>query len=206
MRLIGEKVTLRDFHKKDIQKRMFWETEQTEWQLWDAPWEYEAQNNQNNFEWLVQYQNRLERQAEDLLTAGEKTLRRGFEIELTGGSGESIGWCNSYFLKDDFIPAPDGKLLAIGIDLPDPNTRGRGYGSQALTLFLKYLFDAGFQELYTQTWSGNKPMVSLAARLGFGECARGMDARHVRGRNYDALTFRLKKSKFFQMDGIPGIN
>jgi hypothetical protein len=35
-------VILRDFIQSDIEKRICWETEQTEWQLWDAPWEYEG--------------------------------------------------------------------------------------------------------------------------------------------------------------------
>ena len=35
-------VLLRDFKREDIAKRIEWETEKTEWQLWDAPWEYEG--------------------------------------------------------------------------------------------------------------------------------------------------------------------
>ena len=35
-------VLLRDFKREDIAKRIEWETEKTEWQLWDGPWEYEG--------------------------------------------------------------------------------------------------------------------------------------------------------------------
>ena len=42
MILKDDTVLLRDFKREDIAKRIEWETEQTEWQLWDAPWEYEG--------------------------------------------------------------------------------------------------------------------------------------------------------------------
>ena len=42
MILKDDVVLLRDFKREDIAKRIEWETEKTEWQLWDAPWEYEG--------------------------------------------------------------------------------------------------------------------------------------------------------------------
>jgi len=39
MRLQNDKVILRDFIKSDIDDVIRWETIETEWQLWDAPWE-----------------------------------------------------------------------------------------------------------------------------------------------------------------------
>ena len=42
MILKDDTVLLRDFKREDIAKRIEWETEQTEWQLWDGPWEYEG--------------------------------------------------------------------------------------------------------------------------------------------------------------------
>lgn len=39
MRIENNKVILRDFIKKDIEDIIRWETIETEWQLWDAPWE-----------------------------------------------------------------------------------------------------------------------------------------------------------------------
>ena len=42
MILKDDTVLLRDFKREDIAKRIEWETEKTEWQLWDGPWEYEG--------------------------------------------------------------------------------------------------------------------------------------------------------------------
>ena len=83
MRIIGDQVTLRDFRKEDIIRRMSWETEQTEWQKWDAPWEYEDLSSEQISKWLQEYQKRLENQAEELLKMDDRVLRRGFEIEYT---------------------------------------------------------------------------------------------------------------------------
>lgn len=45
MILMNDKVILRDFKEGDIEKRIYWETSETEWQLWDAPQEYENQSD-----------------------------------------------------------------------------------------------------------------------------------------------------------------
>ena len=57
---------------------------------------------------------------------------------------------------------------------------------------MAYLHSLGFDELYTQTWSGNERMIRLAEKLGFTECGRELKERTVRGQQYDGLTFRIK--------------
>ena len=34
-------VLLRDLQQSDIEKRIYWETQETEWKLWDGPWQIE---------------------------------------------------------------------------------------------------------------------------------------------------------------------
>ena len=50
MVLKDERVLLRDFMRQDIEKRLYWETVETEWQLWDGPWEYEGQTEEQRRE------------------------------------------------------------------------------------------------------------------------------------------------------------
>lgn len=38
--IITKDIILRNFIETDIEKRIYWEQVETEWQLWDAPWEY----------------------------------------------------------------------------------------------------------------------------------------------------------------------
>lgn len=37
-------ILLRDMVESDIADYLRWETEETEWQLWDAPWMYEGRS------------------------------------------------------------------------------------------------------------------------------------------------------------------
>ena len=84
----------------------------------------------------------------------------------------------------------DKSPLKAIIDLPEENARGKGLATHALRLFMAYLHSLGFDELYTQTWSGNERMIKLAEKLGFAECCRKPKVRMVRGQPYDGLTFR----------------
>lgn len=47
MELKNNLVVLRDFIESDIENRIYWETTENEWQLWDAPWEYEGKKLMN---------------------------------------------------------------------------------------------------------------------------------------------------------------
>lgn len=38
--ITDDRVLLRDFIESDIEKRIYWETEETEWKLWDGPYLY----------------------------------------------------------------------------------------------------------------------------------------------------------------------
>ena len=106
MKIIGNTVILRDLCRGDIERRILWETQQTEWQQWDAPWEYEETGGQASLAWLEAYREHLESRVQELRWMDEQQLRRGFEIALASDSGKSIGWGNSYFLKDDFTSGP----------------------------------------------------------------------------------------------------
>ncbi len=193
--LIGKNVILRDFKYSDINKRVQWETQDTEWQLWDAPWEYEGLSAAEREAELERYIAMMRSWAEKFASMPPDAPRSGFQIDYKP-TGEYIGWCNSYFLDDDFsyTDAPTDKT-AIGIDIPELSARGKGCAFEALTLFIDYLAKSGETELYTQTWSGNARMIALANKLGFYECRRKTGIRLVRGEKYDGLTFRLNIKK-----------
>jgi RimJ/RimL family protein N-acetyltransferase len=73
----------------------------------------------------------------------------------------------------------------------------RGYGKNALILWLVYLFDRhGMDTLYTQTWEGNYPMIALAKIIGFVECERHVGFKEWKGKTYDTFTFSISKTEF----------
>ncbi len=190
--LIGKNVILRDFCQSDIQKRVLWETEQTEWQLWDAPWEYEGLSSAEREAELEHYTAMMRSWVDKFALMPKDAPRSGFQIDYKP-TGEYIGWCNSYFLDDDYCFTDEKTArIAIGIDIPELSARGKGCALEALTLFVDYLIASGKTDIYTQTWSGNSRMIALAQKLGFYECCRKTGIRLVRGEKYDGLTFKLK--------------
>jgi len=167
-------ITLRYIKPSDIADYIRWITTETEWCDWDAPWEAG-----DNDAFVARQKSNLEKSPEVYS-----------KLEIDTLDGRHIGWVSSYNIKND------QNKTAVGIDIPAVTDRGKGYGKNALTLFMAYLF--GYKNiLYTQTWSGNTPMIRLAEKIGFVETSRIKNVREVRGKRYDALTFAITKEDFF---------
>lgn len=172
-------IRLRDMIESDIEDYVRWFTVDTEWGDWDAPWEsFEATPDEERASW-TSYFHMVQALPADV-------VRQKFEIEC---DGVHIGWVSRY-TDLDYMDNP-GKLPAIGIDLPERSARGRGAGTEALRQFIAYLHDNDCPAVYTQTWSGNLPMLRVAEKLGFREVCRKVGLREVHGEEYDAITLRL---------------
>lgn len=189
-------VILRDFKESDIEKRIYWDTVETEWQLWDAPWEYENLSKEQKKKDLDEYIATMHTRVEEFASKPEDEKRTGFQIDVQEEGGKYIGWCNSYIIDEDCNIAEEGKRCAIGICIPEISVRRKGYAYGAMRLFIDYLLKHGETDIYTQTWSGNMRMLGLADKLGFEEYRRKPKIRTVRGEKYDGLTFRLNYRKY----------
>ncbi len=191
MRLVSDKVILRDMIESDIEERIRWQTVETEWLLWDAPWE----NDPKSIHYVPfdeeTYRRGAEKKLETLRNSAQHAPRQSFEICINDARETHIGWCNCYFIDDMYFYCPTGTRRAIGIDIPCEGARNRGYATAAWKLFIAYLVENGAGEIYTQTWSGNLRVQGLIHKLGFLEVDRKEGLRLVRGERYDALTFRL---------------
>ena len=173
---------LRDMIESDIEDYVKWFTdanEQNDWTDWDSPWEQvETSVDEERKSWTEYFRY--------LQTLPKDYTRWKFEIEL---DGQHIGWVSAY-TDLGYVDNPN-EIPAIGIDIPDRAYRHCGYGKQALLLFIDYFRKLNYKTIYTQTWSGNIPMIKLAQSLGFVECARIKDMREVNNQKYDAVTFKL---------------
>ena len=194
--LKGKGIILRDFIESDIEKRIYWETVENEWQLWDGPWEYEGLTYEEKEENLNSYIKTMRRWVEYDKNLASDAIRYRYQIVIDNENQDYIGWCSAYCIDEDCNYTEEDKLLAVGIDIPDSKERGKGYGAQALCMFIKYLLDKGIDDIYTQTWSGNERMIHIAEKIGFEEYRRKKEFRLVRGKKYDGLTFRLNMEKF----------
>jgi RimJ/RimL family protein N-acetyltransferase len=126
--LENKNIVLRYIKESDIEDYKRWTTVETEWADWDAPWERD---------YMAQFVKRQEMAVKEVPAVYRK-------LEIDTLDGKHIGWVTSYFMRGD------KEKLALGIDIPSVVERGKGYGENALTCFMAYLF-AEADVLYTQT-------------------------------------------------------
>lgn len=186
-----ENLILRDMVEADIEKHMCWFTTEEAWWNWDAAYWYLLE--------LTGYE--LDKEIENQkigLTAFYKMIfrkkpddrRYAFEIEEKN-TGELIGWISCYCIDLNFEATDEDSLYAFGIDIPEMRFRKKGYGKQAFSAAIEYYKSIGIDEVFTQTWSGNIPMIKLAEKIGFHLVDTKKDMREHNGQKFDALTFRI---------------
>lgn len=195
MTLQNGKIILRPLIARVIPDRIRWETEETEWQLWDGPWEYEGKTAKTLAAEAAEMEIRLTERLSEL--PGEGPVDR-FEICVNDEEETHVGWCGAYHIDEDCTIAETGTRCAVGVCIPPMSARRKGYAAAALCRYIEYLQGCGYTEVYTQTWSGNVRMIALAEKLGFVECRRKIGLRLVRGERYDGLTFRLDTEQFMR--------
>jgi len=115
----------------------------------------------------------------------------GFHIDTV--DGQHIGWVSTY--KWD----PDGKSVFAGISIPEEEHWGKGYGTEAFTLFLNYLFDSSdLVEIRTATWTGNERMVRCAQKSGFTtyQLMPHRSKTSIRGEPLERIEFTLTRQEW----------
>ncbi len=194
MKIEHKNIVLRDMTETDIEDNIRWNTVETEWALWDAPWEME--DFLKNFDQQKYREDELAK-----LVKPKDDPRWGFELDTADGT--HIGSVNSYLIDESYswVALKDVKegqktFRTVGIEISEPAYWNRGFGRSALAAFIKYYLSLGEKDIFTQTWSGNLRMIRCALRLGFEECNREAGFRKVRGGTYDGLTFHLNNKKF----------
>lgn len=190
MRLMDNKVILRDMVESDIDDRIRWETVETEWQQWDAPWEYDDKYKFDADEYRKSMMQKIK------IIDQEADMTYSFQICINDSNETHIGWINIYHIDENYNYTHDDKMVTIGIDIPDTKSRKKGYATSAWILLINYILDHKIKDIYTQTWSGNYKLIGLATKLGFEECNRNRNAVTVRGEKYDDLTFKLNIDNF----------
>ena len=182
---------LRDIQKSDLQKHLYWLTQETEWWNWDAScWYLQKMSGSELEEEIEKLRAGLSSFFEMISKKKPDDKRYSFEIEEKE-SGELIGWISCYCIDSNFEATDEDALYAFGINIPELKYRNKGYGEQAFSAAIKYYKSQGIDEVYTQTWSGNKPMIRLAEKLGFELISVRKNLREHNGKKYDALTFRI---------------
>lgn len=180
----GEKYCLRDWTEADLTPYRIWLRPGNEWEKTDAPYyppftPDEADEHVANF-----------------LAVNNDDSQVPLRLAISPiDSRELIGSVSRYWISQET------HWMAAGIAIFDPQYWGKGVGSEALTLWTDFLFDAmpELVRLDLQTWSGNTGMMKLAEKLGFQQEARYRNARIVNGEYYDAIGYGVLREEWVSM-------
>jgi RimJ/RimL family protein N-acetyltransferase len=187
----GKRVLLRDPRPEDVEARLRWITVETAWQEWDAPWEGMSLIGADE----------IEKTRESMLARLEEPLpipRTALRVQVI--DGPLIGTVNQYG------HSATHRDTCVGVDVCESALWGRGLGTEALTLWIGYLFGAlDLHRISTETWSGNPRMIRCALKCGFLEEGRRRDAREYQGRRYDHVQFGLLRREWeaLRAGGLP---
>jgi RimJ/RimL family protein N-acetyltransferase len=150
---IGQSVFLRDCIPTDVEKYIHWQTH-GEWREYDAPWEgiYTSLTQEQQDKFIHQF---LEKCEEELPTPRKRAT-------IVTRQDDPIGWVNRY-AQERF---PD--VWYIGIDICEDDHLNKGFGAEALWLWVDYLFtNSTVHKIAFETWSFNERMMRVAEKLGF---------------------------------------
>ncbi|HIY91821.1 MAG TPA: GNAT family N-acetyltransferase [Candidatus Companilactobacillus pullicola] len=94
----------------------------------------------------------------------------------------------------------DGKLAKwydMGITIYATDTWDKHIGSQALKLFITYLFKLyDLPHLGLTTWSGNPRMMHVAEKIGMKQEARIRKVRFYEGKYYDSVKYGILRDEW----------
>jgi len=178
----GDRLILRDRLPSDVDSFIHWQTH-GEWRLLDAPWEGVASSLTAEQE--ADLRSRFIQSCVEELSSPRKTA-----IIVTKAN-RLLGWVNRY----DEDRAPDTWM--VGIDIAEDDALNRGFGKEALSLWLDYLFSgSSVHRIGLDTWSLNPRMVRVAERLGFVPEGAQREVLRWNGQWLDFLHFGILRTEW----------
>jgi len=185
--LEGDRVTLRSVTPDDYRELYDLEygSEDRAWTDWDAPY-YKDEEKQETFEEFAQGYEKMK----------EAKLHWEPRLLIETKEGVMLGVVTSYW---EHKPS---NWLEAGIVLYRSGTWSRGCGTEALRLYVGYLFARlDVPRVGITTWSGNERMMRAAARIGMRIEGRMRRCRIVRGELYDSIRMGVLREEWEALHG-----
>lgn len=179
MKLIGEKVLLREATEEDINELYYWKYEEKkqEAKKWNAPYITEEKLTKK------EYMNLLDKEHE--LFPGVPRLLAVIIDK------KAVGTVSCYWLDKQT------NWLETGIVIYDSNYWSGGYGTEAYRMWIDFLFESThLHRLGMSTWSGNIRMIKTAAKIGMKEEARIREARIVNSERFDSIKMGMLRREW----------
>ncbi|MGB3568169.1 GNAT family N-acetyltransferase [Priestia megaterium] len=170
IKLIGEKVSLREATQEDVNELYYWKYEEKnqEAKKWNAPYIPERRLTKEKYinSWKKEY---------ELFPSVPRIL-----AIIT--NEKTVGTVSCYWVDKHT------NWLETGIVIYDPDYWSGGYGTEAYRMWVDFLFESThLHRLGMSTWSGNIRMIKTAAKIGMKEEARVREARIVNGEYVDSI-------------------
>jgi len=174
----GELVLLRKRIASDRAHYERWLTE-GEWRQYDAPWQWTAAEEKTDQD------QKAKTQTPEVDVGVEKMA------VITTLEGAPLGWVNRYRkkLRTD--------AWFVGINICEDEYLNRGYGTEALRLWVDYLFaNSEVHKIGLDTWSFNPRMVQVAEKIGFTYEGRQRAMQFWQGQWLDLLHYGILRSEW----------
>jgi len=179
----GKQVVLRDRHPDDVDRWIHWQAHGI-WREWDAPWESLRLSTDSE---------RLERIRQSFLeVCREEPPQLREESVISLPNGMPLGTVRRYYQTRDFADA-----WWLGITIGENDQIGKGYGTEALALWIDYLFThSPVHRLGLVTYSFNKRMVRVAEKVGFTREGTDREVVNWRDQWVDRVHFGMLRSEW----------
>lgn len=184
--LLGTRIILRDWRVEDLDLWEAWMEPHHSWHRLDAPY-FGSMSDEE----IVSRRSELERR----IAVADWPDPRTNLVVSDRHTSKLIGRVSWYWTSQPT------DWRTIGIDIYDSDRWRRGIGTEALGLWVDYLFASlpATVRLDLRTWSGNHAMVRLARKLGFVEEARFRLARVVNGSRHDSLGYGILRQEWEEL-------
>lgn len=170
----GKLVLLRPFREMDREIYLRWQR-QGEWRLYDAPWEDNAGGEEARVKRMLH-------------NRGASHPKR---VMIATVKNQPLGWINHYGRRDNPL------VRHVGVDICEDQYLNRGCGTEALRLWVKYLFThSQVHKLCLDTWSFNPRMIRVAEKVGFVYEGCQCEMRLWQGEWLDLIHFGLLRAEW----------
>lgn len=177
----GKRVILRDRLPSDVESYLRWQTH-GEWRLYDAPWE-----NEDVPRTVEEEESFRERFLDKCQRELSVPRRRATIITL---EGEPLGWVNRYGDRDF-------RAYRVGIDICEDAYLDQGIGTEALRLWVDYLFaNSDVHRVGLDTWSFNGRMMRVAEKAGFVREGAERELMLWQGERLDLVHFGMLRREW----------
>ncbi|MGC9333311.1 MAG: GNAT family N-acetyltransferase [Anaerolineae bacterium] len=184
----GKLVFLRDHLPSDVDHYIRWQFS-GEWRSFDAPWQ------ENRFSTMTPEEVEAYRERSRASGQREPDFPRKMAI-ITTVEGKPLGWVNRY-AKEDY-PG----VWYVGIDICEDDYLGRGFGTEALGLWIDYLFlHSEVHRIGLDSWSFNPRMRRAAEKLGLVYEGAERELREWQGQRLDLVHYGLLRREWVERRG-----